>query len=102
MAKQLAVGVVLRHPDTGAPVFLPAGSDAPGWASGLLGDHVFAGGPRDAQPGVEVADPPSKAGAGSSRARWADYATAAGVTATEDMSRDDIIDACTAAGVRTE
>lgn len=53
-----------------------------------------AGLSRDAQP-----VPPPKAGAGSSRVKWAAYAAAHDVAFDGDATRDDIIDACAAAGV---
>ena len=37
---------------------------------------------------------PPRAGAGSGRDAWADYAESRGVTVTEDMTRDEIIEAC--------
>ena len=46
--------------------------------------------------------PPPKAGSGGSRQRWVEYATARDVTVTPDATRDEIIAACEAAGVRTE
>lgn len=42
MAK-LTEGVVIRHPESSQPVFLPAGSDLPDWAVGLVGGHVLDG-----------------------------------------------------------
>ncbi len=49
---------------------------------------------RDAQP-----EPPPRAGSGSSRAKWAAYATEQNVEFGDEDTRDDIIDACQAAGV---
>lgn len=54
-------------------------------------------GARDAQP-----SPPPKTGPGSSRAKWVTYAAEHGVTVGSDDTRDDIIDACEAAGVPVE
>ena len=49
-----------------------------------------------------AAAPPPKTGAGSGRTAWADYAAAHQVTVADDASRDDIVSAVAAAGVRTE
>jgi hypothetical protein len=51
----------------------------------------------DDQP--DLPGPPPRAGRGSSLPAWAGWATAAGVTVTDGMSRDDIITACQTAGV---
>lgn len=40
MAK-LTEGVVVRHPETDEPTFLPAGSTLPSWAGDLVGEHVL-------------------------------------------------------------
>lgn len=45
--------------------------------------------------------PPPKAGPGSGKAAWATYAEAFGVEVPADASRDDIVEACEAAGVAT-
>lgn len=45
---------------------------------------------------------PAKSGPGSGKQAWWQYAERNGVTVPEDPSRDDIIDACEAAGVPTE
>jgi hypothetical protein len=50
----------------------------------------------DSQP---LPEPPPRAGRGSSLPAWAGWATTAGVTVTDGMSRDDIITACQTAGV---
>jgi len=133
VARKLTAGVVLRRPGSGGQVvFLPAGSDLPGWAVSLVGDHVLT--PVDAsewQPdpdGVDWPDldetdpasswspdgaaaavpaapadpPPPKAGSGSSRARWLAYADTHGVTVDADATRADIIAALHAAGVPTD
>jgi len=36
-------------------------------------------------------EPPPRAGAGSSRDAWADYAASQGIEVTDDMTRDDIV-----------
>lgn len=52
--------------------------------------------------GAGIGNPPPTAGAGSGKAAWRDYADANGVTVDDDASRDDVIEACRAAGIRTE
>lgn len=47
-------------------------------------------------------EPPPKAGAGSSRSKWVDYAAVHNVAVADDDTRDDIIDALAAVGVRTD
>lgn len=46
--------------------------------------------------------PPAKAGPGSARGKWLDYARSRGVQVDDDASREDIIGACESAGVPTE
>ena len=38
----LKATTVVAHPQTGAPTVLEAGSEAPKWADGILGEHLFA------------------------------------------------------------
>lgn len=45
---------------------------------------------------------PARAGRGSSKEAWAEYATKHEVTVPDGASRDDIIAACAAAGVPVE
>lgn len=52
MAERLNAATLARHPDTGAMVFLPAGSVPPAWAAGRLGAHLF-GEPDTAGPGPD-------------------------------------------------
>lgn len=40
----LTEGVLVRHPETGEPAFLPAGSTLPSWAGDLVGEHALGGG----------------------------------------------------------
>ena len=105
MAK-LTANVLVRHPDTGMVECLLEGSELPDWAADQVGDHVLEGkSDKDAveNDGRKSDDaPPPIAGAGSSKAKWADYASAHGVEVGDDMSRDDIVDACRAKGVRVE
>ena len=112
MARKLTENVILRNPDRGDPVFLPAGSEVPEWAEGLVGDHVLesgsgpASGPAsgsDAPDGEPFVDPPPpQAGPGSGRSAWFNYADTHDVRVRDDTTRDDIIAACARAGVRTE
>lgn len=109
MTAKLAVGVAVRHPDTGAAVFLRAGSVPPAWAR--LGGHVYADddtpapAPRPApeqDPVSGVAEPPPRYGRGSSAAAWRDWADQAGVDLTEygpDATRDQVIAAASRAEV---
>lgn len=49
-----------------------------------------------------MAEAPPKAGPGSSRDAWAEYAAQVGVEVGEDVSRDEIIEAVEAAEVEPE
>lgn len=49
-----------------------------------------------------AASPPPLAGPGSARSKWAAYATDSGVQVGGEMTRDEIVAACRAAGVRVE
>ena len=108
MARKLTENVILRHPDRGDPVFLPAGSEVPEWATDLVGDHVLESGSgaesrSDAADGEPlVGSPPPQAGPGSGRSAWFNYADTHDVRVRDDTTRDDIIAACARAGVRTE
>lgn len=42
MAAKLTGGVVLAHPETGVPTFLAEGAELPGWAEGLVGEHLLS------------------------------------------------------------
>lgn len=50
----------------------------------------------------DVDAPPAQAGPGSSRAKWADYASAHGVAVADDDTREAIIAACRDKGVRVD
>jgi hypothetical protein len=107
MAK-LTANVVVVDPETSAPVLLEAGSDVPEWAEDQVGDHVLEGeSGNDSRKGEghgekSAGNPPPLQGAGSSKAKWAEYAHAHGVHVGDDMSRDEIADACRKAGVPVE
>lgn len=75
------------YPDAGMPASAPV-DDAADLSDSASEDQVGD-------------EPPPRSGTGSSRARWADYASAHGVTFGDDDARDDIIDACEKAGVPT-
>lgn len=51
------------------------------------------------EPAPDLPEPPPRAGRGASLAAWQSWATTAGVAVTNNMSRDDIINACESAGV---
>lgn len=87
------------------------GQEVPDWAAAqIVNPDAWADAPADGGGSPEVpippapavpADPPPKAGRGSSAAAWRAYA-AGRVDVTEGMGRDDIIAALDAAGIRTE
>lgn len=52
-----------------------------------------------AEPAPDLPEPPPRAGRGSSLAAWQAWASAVGVGVDDDMTRDQIIDACVTAGV---
>lgn len=54
------------------------------------------------EPAPDLPDPPPRAGRGSSQAAWQLWAGLAKVTVTDGATRDDIIDACVAAGVLSD
>jgi len=56
----------------------------------------------DEAPTVEHPEPPPRAGRGSGATAWASYAREVGVQVGEHDSRDDIITALEAAGIRTD
>lgn len=84
-------------------VFGP-GDDVPEWAAVQMGAHCFEDGvhPFPNSTTGTADGPPPQSGKGSSKDAWTDYATANGVDVDPDGTRDDIIAACTAAGVPTE
>lgn len=89
------VGVVPVRRGFDSVVFLRAGDEVP---EGLtLGGHVLEA----AAVKPETVAPP-KAGPGSGASKWREFAAASGHQVDESMSRDDVIAALEAAGIRTE
>lgn len=106
MGRKVTGNVLVRHPDSGVLEVISAGSEVPEWASDQVGDHVLEGeSHKDShkdEGDKSAGSPPPLQGAGSSKAKWAEYAEAHGVHVADDMSRDDIADACRKAGVPVE
>ncbi len=93
---RLAANVALRNPDSDVVEFFGPDSDVPSWAEEqITNPNAWA----DSDNGSEA---PPKAGKGSGKDAWADYAAANDVDVPDDASRDDIIAALDAAGVSTE
>lgn len=82
------------YPEAGMP---PAPESDASEASEAVAEPVVSPGQAD-----PAGDPPPKAGSGSSRAKWADYAALHNVAVSDDDTRDDIVAAVAAAGVRTD
>lgn len=89
------VGVVPVRKGFDSVVFLRAGDEVPEGVT--LGDHVF-----DAAAVELESIAPPKAGPGSGAPKWREFAAASGHPVDESMSRDDVIAALEAAGIRTE
>lgn len=93
--------------DSGEVTSVLPGDTIPSWAKVtnpyVTGDDEPTGMrlPNDAAVGG-TDDPPAKAGKGSGKEAWADYAEAHGVSVSDDASRDEIIAACESAGVPVE
>lgn len=100
VARKLTGGVVVRHPVSHDPVFLPEGTDLPDWADGLVGDHVLSGvAVKSAGKGGSSVKPPPQAGKGSGLDEWLRYATQVGVQVEDEASRADVIAAVEGAGL---
>ena len=91
------------YPDAGeppAPAARQGGGFAPAKAKGEKPEPEPA---KADQPAEQLAKStgtaPAQAGPGSSRAKWVTYATDNGIEVSDDMSRDEIIAACRAAGL---
>ncbi|MCX4470458.1 hypothetical protein OOK41_09080 [Micromonospora sp. NBC_01655] len=107
----LTANTLVTHPETGEVVLLAVGGIVPEWAAGRVGAHLLDGGsPRPvsapasapAGSGSSEGDPPPKGGAGSGAQAWREYAAANNVEVAADASREDVVAALDAAGVRTE
>ena len=103
----LVYTVYLTDKDGKLHTFSP-GSDVPQWArqaidNPLAWDSAPDPGGESASENTDKADssegPPPQSGPGASRKVWADWAAKHKVTVESDWKRDDIIDACKAAGV---
>jgi hypothetical protein len=84
----------VTHPKSGDLIAIGPDDEIPGWAKKLVHERHFADGEAAVGDGV-----PPRAGAGSGKDAWRDYAAANGVQVADDATRDDIIAACEAAGV---
>lgn len=108
MARTLTAGVIVHHPGSGDPHFLPTGSALPDWAAGLVGDHVLSAPGNGETEKSEVASsdsgppkPPRRSGPGSSAKAWRTYATEQGIGVEGDADRDTVIAALDTAGIPT-
>lgn len=89
MARRLSTTVHVHGPDGQSRSFGP-GDDVPEWVEAAIANpDVWAAPPPASEP-AELNEPP-RAGKGSSREAWADYATRVGVELGEDATRDEII-----------
>lgn len=86
-------------------VFGP-GDEVPGWVEkAITNPDVWEGAEQasaPADPVVTQDGPPPKGGAGSGAPAWREYAARNNVEVAEDASREDVVAALDAAGVRTE
>lgn len=97
MGRRLNTTVIVQpKPGSGDAGFLVLGpdDDVPEWAADQIGDHAWEA--------DDTAGPPPKAGKGSSKEAWVEYATAHGVELDPEATRDAIIAALEAAGIPTE
>lgn len=105
---RLNANTLVTHPETGEVVLLASGGEVPGWASSLVGAHLVDGGSDESvqaptgSPEGGQDGPPPKGGAGSGAAAWREYAAKHNVEVSADASREDVVAALDAAGVRTE
>lgn len=72
---------IVAHPDTGAPAVLYDGDDLPGWAEGLVGEHLLGS---DGPPAKSALKP-----------EWEAYARSQGASDADldGKSKDDLINA---------
>lgn len=85
------------------PLVLAPGDEVPAWAvKHIRNPKAWEGGEVPPVPAGQGAAPPPHSGPGSGRSAWAAWAADHQVPVTDAMSRDQIIEACEAAGVPTE
>ena len=121
-ARRLAVYVTVAGDPSSGQGFATFGPDdeVPDWAAKQMGDHVWANGGSDpdadaaaraaadadakakADADAAASGIPARAGAGSSKEAWTEYAGSLNVDVAEAKTRDDIIAAIEAAGHPTE
>lgn len=112
MGRRLAETIVLRHPSTGEPVVLEAGTIPPAWAAERISNpDVWAPGPdvgeepttgqpatnhndpADDEPADELTEgpPPDRPAANGPKATWVAYAESLGLDVPDAATRADII-----------
>ncbi|NAE18049.1 hypothetical protein [Enterococcus hirae] len=101
MAK-LTANVAVRNPDTGEVDVFEIGEEPPEWAVPLIDNPTVWDEAPHGEDTHTGDGPPPKSGAKGTTDAWRTYATAQGVTVADDAKRDDIIAACSAAGVPVE
>lgn len=93
-------GFVHVRTEDGRMVVFGPDDRVPDWALAQMDDGCFGAAPArvetsasDTRSGTTPPqrDEPPRAGKGSSRQAWADYAAWLGIAVTDDMTRDDII-----------
>lgn len=89
----LTANTMVRHPGTGEPVTLVAGTELPDWAgkAKLVGEHLLAG---DTEADYPEGDPTSSWKAGQLKAYAADH----GIDLGGARTKDDILTAIEAHG----
>lgn len=90
MAREYTIHV--NHPDGSGQVAIGPDEEIPGWARSLVHERHLDG-------AASSDGPPPRAGAGSGKDAWKDYAAANGVDVSDDATRDEIIAAVESAGV---
>ena len=101
MAKKCgAYGVHVHRKDGTTKLYLPGEEYDAADAKLIDNPLAFEGGEDEHEPEtVGHTAPPPQSGKGSGRDEWEAYANHYHVTIDSEMSRDDIIDACEAAGI---
>lgn len=91
--------VIVRHPETDAPMAVLEGKPVPDWAEGLVheDDLVTVDATADDASGDDGqgdatgdAEEPPRSGKGSAMGAWNEYAASLGIEVPADASRDDI------------